>query len=67
MTIPVTDDTDKNLTDDDTDNFEILNGADPILGANFIGAPTFRPDSLEKRGQISNGEEHVTLRLLAHM
>jgi hypothetical protein len=67
MTIPVTDDTNENLTDDDTDDFEILNGADPILGANFIRGPAFRPDSLEKRGQISNGEEYVTLRLSAHM
>lgn len=62
---PVTNDTNEDLTDHDTNDFEVSDGSDPVLAAD-LGAlegviPALRPDLLEERLQVTNGEEDVTL------
>ena len=59
-TKPVTEDTDENLTDDDTDNFKVRNGADPCFLTNGIIVPTRRECCFEQWSDVSNGKEHVT-------
>lgn len=58
---PVTNGTDENLTNNDTADLEILNRVNPGFIASGEGFPARFPDTLEKRGQVSNGEENVTL------
>jgi hypothetical protein len=45
-----------------TNNLEISDCVCPIFIAGLVGLPAGGPDSLEKRGQVSNGEEDVTTR-----
>ena len=62
--LPVTQDTDQDLTDNDTDNFHIVNGLNPSLIANLVGFPTSRKGGLEEGFDVADGEEHVTARCL---
>lgn len=62
---PITNDTNKDLTDHDTNDFEVGDGGDPVLAAD-LGAlegviPALGPDLLEERLQVTNGEEDVAL------
>jgi hypothetical protein len=42
-----------------------LNSSDPSAIAYFKGLPARLPDFLEKRGQVTNGEEDVTVRTVS--
>lgn len=61
---PVTDDTDEDLTDDDTANFEIVDSLDPGRIADCVLAPAGREGSLEKWLYVADGEKDVTERWL---
>jgi hypothetical protein len=56
----VTQVTNQNLADDDTENFEIGDGVDPLLVTDGILLPACWPYGLEEWGDISNGEEDIT-------
>ena len=58
--IPVTEDTNENLTNDDTNDFEVLDGVDPLNVTCFIGLPAIRECCLEERCNVADGEEHIT-------
>jgi hypothetical protein len=62
--IPITDDTDQDLADNDSDDLEIGHGVDPLLVADFEGFPAGGPGSLEEGSQVTDGEEDVTAREL---
>lgn len=47
--VPVTEHSNEHLSDDDTDDFEICYSRNPVLGADFVGFPTCRPNSLKQR------------------
>jgi hypothetical protein len=57
---PVTNDTDKNLTDDDTTNLQVVNSLKPCLIADLGLSPASRESSLEKGPDVANGKEDVT-------
>lgn len=57
---PVAFETDTDLTDDDTENLQVGLGGDPVFVTDLICRPTLRPDLLEERCQVSDGEEGVT-------
>jgi hypothetical protein len=59
-TEPVTNDTNKDLTDDDTTDLKIVDSLEPGLVADIGRTPAFRESSLEKRPDITNGEENIT-------
>lgn len=58
-TNPVTNDTDQDLTDNDTANFQIINSVDPGLAANLVRVPAVRETLLEQRLQVADGEQDV--------
>lgn len=62
--IPVTDDTDQDLTHNDTDDLEVVDGVQPLCIANFVILPTRLEGSLEEGLDVSDGEEHVTRALM---
>jgi hypothetical protein len=66
-TQPVTDNTDKDLADNDTDNFEVVDGLCPDFIANLIGRPTCRESSLEEGPDVANGEKNVSEWILARL
>lgn len=54
--------TDDDLTDHDTDNFQICHSGDPVgVALRGLGAPALGPGIGEKRRQVTDGEEDVTL------
>jgi hypothetical protein len=57
---PITQHTNENLTNDDTKNLHVRDSGDPVLTADLVLLPARTPGSLEQRGQVANGEEHVT-------
>jgi len=58
---PVTDDTDKNLTENDTDDFEVGERVNPLhVAVSVWGLPAGWEGTLEKWLNVTNGEEHVT-------
>jgi hypothetical protein len=61
----VTDYTNKNLTNDDTNDLEVSDGVSPLLVADLVGLPARRPDSSEKWRQVTDGEKNVSGRTLA--
>jgi hypothetical protein len=58
--ILITDDTNENLTNDNTNDFKVSDGIRPLLVADFVGLPALWPDSSEKWRQVANGEKNVT-------
>jgi hypothetical protein len=58
--IPVTQNSNQYLTDDDTDDFEVIDGVNPLNIADFVLFPAGGEGGLEKGLEVSNGEEHVT-------
>jgi hypothetical protein len=58
--VPITENTDQDLTDHNAGNLEVGDGVGPLFVAGFIFRPTIRPDGLEKRCQVTNGKENVT-------
>lgn len=59
--LPVTKNSDEHLSDDDTNDFEICDGSNPVLGTDLVGFPTCTPYSFEKRCQVTNREEHISI------
>lgn len=59
--LPVTQDSNQDLTHDDTDDLEVVNGVDPPLTAGFGVFPAIREGRLEQRLDVADREEHVTL------
>jgi len=62
LDLPITKGADENLADNNTANLEVLNGSNPSLIAYLVGLPASLPDLLEKRSQVTNREEDVTMR-----
>lgn len=60
-THPVTNDTNEDLTDDYTDDFEVGNSVDPLLITNFVTIPASRERMLKEGGDVSDGQENVTV------
>lgn len=58
---PISLESDKDLTDDDTQDLKVLNGVDPPNLADDSCAPAGRPDGLEERLEISDREEGRSL------
>jgi hypothetical protein len=58
--LPVPNEPDQNLTDDDTDDFQVGHGVDPEWIADFVFGPARWPDRLEEGSHVSNGEKNVT-------
>jgi len=61
----VTDETDHDLTADDTDDFEVGEGLCPCLVASLVRGPAPGETSSEKRCDVADGEEHVSKGLSA--
>ena len=59
--LPVADDTNDDLTNDDTDDLEVFNGRNPRGVANGLLAPTLREGGLEKRLDVANREEDIAV------
>jgi hypothetical protein len=64
-TQPVTDNTNEDLANNDTDDFEVIDGLCPDFIANLIGRPARRESSLEERPDVANGEKNVSEWILA--
>lgn len=57
--IPVTEDTDENLTNDNTTDFEILHSRDPSGTADLEVLPTRSEGRVKKGSEIANREQYV--------
>jgi hypothetical protein len=58
--IRITNNTDENLTDDNTDDFKVSDRIDPLLVADLVGLPAARPDRSEKWRQVTNREKDIS-------
>ena len=55
---PVSLETDKNLTDNDTDDLKVVDGGNPVVVADQVrGGPALRPDGSVQAGQVTDGEQ----------
>jgi hypothetical protein len=54
--------TNADLSDHDTNDFEVGHTGDPILAADIVVLPALRPDLGEERLKVSNGEKNVALK-----
>src|ERR1700712_230929 len=59
--LPVTNETNENLSNNDTQNFKICNGVDPLPVTNRVLFPALWPDTLEEWGKIAYREKNVTV------
>jgi hypothetical protein len=57
---PVTQETDENLTDNDTHNLEVVDGGNPVLVANLVGLPARGEGFTEQGTDVADGEQDVT-------
>lgn len=57
---PVTDHTDENLADDDTNDFEVFDRVNPSFVADSVRFPAAGECRGEKRLDVANGEQDVT-------
>jgi hypothetical protein len=57
---PVTDDTNKNLTDNDTADLKVVNSLGPDLVAGVECLPAAGERGLQKWPDVSNGEEDIS-------
>jgi len=60
--LPVTNQTDKYLTNNDTNNLKVGDSLDPSLVAHGELAPALWPKGGVKRCQVSDGEKNVSFR-----
>lgn len=60
--VPVTQKAHQNLTNNDTNDFQVLHGVDPLLIANLVGIPTVTEHMLEERLDVSDREQHVAVK-----
>jgi hypothetical protein len=63
--LPVTEDTDEELSDDDPENFEVCDSVNPALVADLIGIPAGWPGFLEERCKVADGEEDVSVTVVS--
>ena len=64
-TDPVSFDTDRDLTDNDTDGLEVGHSRDPVLVADLVSSPASLPDRRVERTQVTDGEDTASSELLA--
>ena len=57
---PITDDTDEDLTTNDTTDFEVVDRVDPCLVADLVRLPAVGEGGLEEGLQVTDGEQYVT-------
>lgn len=57
---PVTQNTNENLTDDDTGDLQVVDGSNPVGITDFMLAPALRERVLEQRGDVGDGKQNVT-------
>ena len=55
----------RTLTNNDTANFEILDGLDPSFVAGFVVLPTIGKDGLEKGREVADGKQDVSRTILS--
>jgi hypothetical protein len=60
--IRITNKTNEDLTNDDTNDFKVSDRKGPLLVADLVGLPALRPDSREKWRQVTDGEKDVSIR-----
>ncbi|KAI3477577.1 hypothetical protein L1887_60617 [Cichorium endivia] len=58
---PVALDADKDLSDDDSDDLEVVDCVEPVFVADGVVLPALGPYSLEEGREVSDGEEGVAL------
>ena len=58
--LPVTNNSDQDLTENDTDNLEIIDSVDPLFVANRMVIPAGLEGGLEQWLDVSDGEQNVT-------
>ena len=63
---PITNNANHDLTADNADNFEVIDGRNRIGGANFVCLPTCGEYSLKQTLEIADGEQGVTFDEQAH-
>lgn len=61
--LPITKNANKDLTNDNTTNLEIVYGLDPHQITYLVGLPACFEGCLEHRFDVTDGEEHVTIRI----
>lgn len=60
--LPVTKNSDENLTNNNTDNLQVFNGVDPLRVANLVVLPTRLEGGLEEWLDVSDRKKHITNR-----
>lgn len=60
--LPITDNSDQDLAEDDTDNLEIVDRVDPLFVANRMIIPAGLERGLKQGFDVSDGEQNVTKR-----
>jgi hypothetical protein len=60
--IRITNKTNEDLTNDDTNDFKVSDRKGPLLIADLVGLPALRPDRREKWPQVTDGEKSVSIR-----
>jgi len=58
--IPITEETDENLSNNDTADLKVGDRLNPGLVTGLVLGPTVLPDSVEKWCQVANREKNVT-------
>lgn len=58
--LPVTQETNEDLTDNDTNDFQVGDSLDPVRVADSLVIPAFRPDRLEQGSQVTDREQDVS-------
>jgi hypothetical protein len=55
------------LATNDANDLKILHSSNPVLGAGFVSFPARRPDSLEKRCQVTDREKDITVVIVSRL
>ena len=58
--LPITDNSDQDLPEDDTDNLEIVDRVDPLFVANRMIIPAGLEGGLKQGFDVSDGEQNIT-------
>jgi hypothetical protein len=59
--LPISEHSDKNLTNDNARNFQIIDSLNPCLAANFVCTPAFRKRFLKQRFYVANTEQNISI------
>lgn len=60
--LPISQDTNKNLANNDTADLQVVNSLDPCFIANFVGFPARGESCSEKGFDIADGKQDVSRR-----